>query len=293
MTDAVSMIDAASIGTPGCSTYVFTRRSYEPFIKDSFDQFSETRTGGAFTFMTGIGGFLQEFLYGYSGLRWEPNAVGLDPSLTSQLHGVVLHELHWRGRTFEVKVGSHQTTVSLESGSPLPIKTGGQIHKVRAGAPLTIPTRRPDLAPTTNPLRCQAAKASSAHAGAPALAAVDGSPATDWEPTSLPATLTVPLGGAHRLSGATLRWGATWPPPPKPNVHPPAHPVTPRRATTFVLEGSPDGDHWQRLASVKGRAKGTVDHLHFGATRVSFLRLKETAATEGEPPQLEEIETSG
>jgi hypothetical protein len=287
------MIDAASIGTPGCSTYVFTRRSYEPFIKDSFDQFSETRTGGAFTFMTGIGGFLQEFLYGYSGLRWEPNAVGLDPSLTSQLHGVVLHQLHWRGRTFEVKVGSHQTTVSLESGAPLPIETGGQIHKVRAGAPLAIPTRRPDLAPTTNPLRCQAAKASSAHAGAPALAAVDGSPATDWEPTSLPATLTIPLGGAHRFDGATLRWGATWPPPPKPNVHPPAHPVTPRRATTFVLEGSPDGDHWQRLASVRGRAKGTVDHLHFAATRVSFLRLKETAATEGEPPQLEEIETSG
>ena len=105
MTDAVSMIDTAALGVPGCSSYVFTRRSYEPFIKDPFDQFSETRTGGAFTFMTGIGGFLQEFLYGYSGLRWEPNAVALDPSLTSQLPGVVLHQLHWRGRTFDVKVG--------------------------------------------------------------------------------------------------------------------------------------------------------------------------------------------
>ncbi|HWH20179.1 MAG TPA: glycosyl hydrolase family 65 protein [Solirubrobacterales bacterium] len=292
MTDAVSMLDAASIGTPGCSTYVFTRRSYEPFIKDSFDQFSETRTGGAFTFMTGIGGFLQEFLYGYSGLRWEPNAVALDPSLTSQLHGLALHELHWRGRTFDVKVGSHQTTVTLDSGAPLPVKTGGQIHKVRAGAPLTIPTRRPDLTPTSNPLRCQAAKASSAHAGAPALAAVDGSPATDWEPTSLPATLTVPLHGTHRLDGATLRWGATWPPPPKPNVHPPARPVIPRRATAYTLEGSADGSRWQRLASVKGRAKGTVDHLHFPSTRVRFLRLKETAATEGEPPLLEELESA-
>ena len=80
MTDAVSMIDTAAIGTPGCSAYVFTRRSYEPFIKDVFDQFSETREGGAFTFMTGIGGFLQEFLYGYSGLRWEGNAVRLRPT---------------------------------------------------------------------------------------------------------------------------------------------------------------------------------------------------------------------
>jgi trehalose/maltose hydrolase-like predicted phosphorylase len=292
MTDAVSMIDTAALGVPGCSTYVFTRRSYEPFIKDPFDQFSETRTGGAFTFMTGIGGFLQEFLYGYSGLRWEPNAVALDPSLTSQLPGVVLHQLHWRGRTFDVKVGPHQTTVALGSGAALPVKTGGKIHKVRTGAPLTIPTRRPDLAPTTNPLRCQAVKASSAHAGAPALAAVDGSRATDWEPTSLPAKLTVPLDGAHRLDGATLRWGQTWPPAPKPNVHPPAKPVKTRRATAYVLEGSLDGRHWQRLASVKNRAKGTVDHLHFAPASVKFLRLKETAATEGEPPLLEELETS-
>ena len=44
-------------------------------MRDVFDQFSETRTGGAFTFMTGIGGFLQEFLYGYSGLRFGVAAV--------------------------------------------------------------------------------------------------------------------------------------------------------------------------------------------------------------------------
>ena len=69
--------------------------------------------------------------------------------------------------------------------------------------------------------------------------------------------------------------------------------MKPRRATAYVLEGSLDGRHWQRLASVKNRAKGTVDHLHFAPTAVKFLRLKETAATEGEPPLLEELETSG
>ena len=70
MSDAVNSIDTSALETPGCSSYVYTQRSYEPFIRDVFDQFSETRHGGAFTFMTGIGGFLQEFLYGYSGLRW-------------------------------------------------------------------------------------------------------------------------------------------------------------------------------------------------------------------------------
>src|SRR5205085_3814418 len=97
MSDAVNLIDNAALNTPGCAGYVYVERSYQPFIKDVFHQFSETRTGGAFTFMTGIGGFLQEFLYGYSGLRWNPGNVGLNPSLNSQIGGIVLHGLNWRG----------------------------------------------------------------------------------------------------------------------------------------------------------------------------------------------------
>jgi hypothetical protein len=296
MTDAVSQIDTAALGVPGCSAYVFTKRSYEPFIKDVFDQFSETREGGAFTFMTGIGGFLQEFLYGYSGLRWEAGAVRLDPSLTAQIGAVVLHHLRWRGRVFDLTIGAHRTTVTLDSGKSLPVVDGsGRTHQVHAGAPLSVPTRRPDLAPSHgNALRCAAAGATSAAPGAPALAAVDGSPATQWQPGSLPAALTVPLHGAHRIDSATVRWGRSWPPAPAPNVPPPPHPVRVRRATDYVLLGSTDGKHWQRLARVAGRAKGTVDKLSFAPTSVRFLRLRVTAATKGlegkeEPPLLEEL----
>jgi trehalose/maltose hydrolase-like predicted phosphorylase len=299
MTDAVSMIDSAAIGVPGCSSYVFTRRSYEPFIKDVFNQFSETREGGAFTFMTGIGGFLQEFLYGYSGLRWDAGAVRLDPSTNAQVGEIVLHRLRWQGRVFDLSIGAHHTTVTLESGPPLPVRSGsGGVRRVSAGHSLTLPTRRPDLTPTGDPLRCAAASATSAAPGAPALAAVDGSPATDWQGASLPASLTVPLHGVHRLGHATLRWGRAWQPPPKPNVHPPTKPVLTRRATDYVLLGSPDGHHWKHLAKVTGRTKGTVDKLHFPPTTVSLLRLKVTAATKGiegkeEPPLLEELAASG
>ncbi len=113
MSDAVNLIDNAALGTPGCASYVYTERSYQPFIRDVFHQFSETRTGGAFTFMTGIGGFLQEFLYGYSGMRWETNNVALNPSLNGQIGGIVLHNLQWRGRTFTVTIGQQRTTVRL------------------------------------------------------------------------------------------------------------------------------------------------------------------------------------
>jgi trehalose/maltose hydrolase-like predicted phosphorylase len=298
MTDAVSMIDTASLGVPGCSAYVFTRRSYEPFIKDPFHQFSETREGGAFTFMTGIGGFLQEFLYGYSGLRWEGRAVRLDPMLNKAVGEIVLHHLRWRGRVFDVTIGPTTTVVEVESGAPLLVRSGtGELRHVEAGTSLTTTTRRPDRAPTTDALRCAAATASSANPGAPALAAVDGSPATQWEAAALPASLTVPLRGTQRIDRATVRWGHAWPPPPKPNVPPPSHPVRTRRATDYVLLGSSDGKRWQRLASVAGRAKGTIDKLRFPPTSVRYLRLKVTAATKGlegkeEPPLLQELSAS-
>jgi trehalose/maltose hydrolase-like predicted phosphorylase len=298
MTDAVSMIDTASLGVPGCSAYVFTRRSYEPFIKDVFDQFSETREGGAFTFMTGIGGFLQEFLYGYSGLRWEAGAVHLDPMLNKGVGEIVLHRLQWHGRVFDVTIGPTTTVVVNDSGPPLPMRNGrGEVRRIEAGTSWTMSTRRPDLEPTANAVRCAPAEASSANPGAPPLAAVDGSGATQWEAASLPATLTVPLSPARRIDRITLRWGLVRPGPPGPNVPPPSHPVRTRRATDYVVLGSSDGKHWRRLAAVSGHATGTNDTLRIPPTTVHYLRLRITAASKGiegkeEPPLLEELKAS-
>ena len=87
MSDAVNSIESDQLDPGGCQAFVYTERSYQPFLRDVFHQFSETRTGGAFTFMTGIGGFLQEFLYGYSGLRWQGSAVHLVARAVGSDHG--------------------------------------------------------------------------------------------------------------------------------------------------------------------------------------------------------------
>ena len=120
-------------------------------MRDVFDQFSETRTGGAFTFMTGIGGFLQEFLYGYSGLRFGARGVSLDPSLTGRMSGLVLHGLAWHGRRFTVAIGATDTTVTVDHGSSLPVRAGGTTYKVGHASPLRLQTRRPDRTPTEGP----------------------------------------------------------------------------------------------------------------------------------------------
>jgi trehalose/maltose hydrolase-like predicted phosphorylase len=292
MSDAVNSIDSSSLGIAGCSSYVFTERSYQPFIRDAFDQFSETSTGGAFTFMTGIGGFLQEFLYGYSGMRFGAHAVTLAPSITGQLGGVVLRGVSWQGRVFTVAIRRGSTTVTLASGPALPLSTPVGRRVVRTGHPITVHTHRPDLVPTRDRVRCGGATAGSAAPGAPALAAVDGSAATDWQPTSVPAALTAPVRGGHTIDAAVLQWGGQWPAQPKPNVHPAPGPVIVRRATRYTLLSSADGRHWRRLAVV-ARTGGSTDTLHFAPVHARLVRIRIAAAAAREPPLLQELRVTG
>jgi trehalose/maltose hydrolase-like predicted phosphorylase len=289
MSDAVNLIDNAALNTPGCADYVYVERSYQPFIKDTFHQFSETRTGGAFTFMTGIGGFLQEFLYGYSGMRWNSGNVGLDPTLSSQIGGVVLHDVQWRGRTFRVAIGQQRTTVTLVSGAPLPVMTTQGIRLVRRGRPLRLATRRPDLTASRDLVRCDRVTANSSQPGAPALAAVDGSTATDWEPTKVHATLTaslVPLSGPIRT--ITLLWGRLWPPSPAPNVPPPPAPVTHLRPSSYSIQVSSNGRTWRTVKTIGHRA-GVLDTVHLKAVKARFIRIRVTAVSAKKLPMLQEL----
>ena len=292
MSDAVNSIDSSALGTPGCSSFVFTQRSYQPFIRDVFHQFSETSTGGAFTFMTGIGGFLQEFLYGYSGMRLGADAVTLAPSLTRPLGGVVLRDVAWHRRTFTIAIRPFKTTVTLNRGRPLPLVTPAGHHLVSLGHGYTFATARPDLAGTRDRVRCAPATASSAAPGAPALAAVDGSSATDWAPASLPATLTVRIHGAQSVGRADVIWGRQWRPAPKPNVMPPPFPVLVRRATRYAVLVSGDGRHWRQVAFVRSD-RGTTDVLSFPRVRARYLRLAITAASQHRPPLLQELRLTG
>jgi trehalose/maltose hydrolase-like predicted phosphorylase len=290
MSDAVNSIGSSALGAPGCASFVYTERSVEPFIRDAFDQFSETRTGGAFTFMTGIGGFLQEFIYGYSGLRLNANTVQVAPTLTRQLGGVVLHGVSWHGRRFSVAIGQRTTSVTVTSGGSLPITSASGSHEIATGQTLTIPARRPDLGATSDVVRCSTATATSSQAGAPALAAVDGSPATGWQPRSVPATLTAPVArGPRAVTTVTLHWGQRWPEPSVPDQTPPTGPPMTLRATDYVVAASVDGRNWHAVAQVNGGAAGTTDVLTFPPTEARYLSVRITAGTGTSPPELDEL----
>ncbi|RDG39210.1 glycosyl hydrolase family 65 protein [Streptomyces corynorhini] len=221
MTDAIHAIDAAAIGEPGCSAYTYLQRSVRPFTRGPFALFSEARGDKAGAddplsgspaqdFLTGQGGFLQVFTHGLTGLRLREDGVRLDPTLPPQLaRGVTLRGLRWQGRTYEVALGARETTVRLTSGAPFTVHTPGGARTLTGT--LTLPTRRPDLAPTPDVARCRPASATSEEPGQYAAAAVDGSPATAWVPAEATAALTVDLGRTARVGSVTPRWTRTRP----------------------------------------------------------------------------------
>jgi hypothetical protein len=227
-------------------------------------------------------------------MRWNPSSVALNPSLSSQMGGIVLHDVQWRGRTFRVAIGPQRTTVTLTSGAPLPVTTPRGLRRVRRGHALTMVTRRPDLTKTRDLARCGRVRASSSEPGAPALAAVDGSPATDWQPAKVHATLTTPLAPlAGSVRTITLRWGRMWPAAPAPDVPPPPGPVTVLRPFAYTVQVSRNGRAWRTVARFGGRS-GVVDTVHVrGGAKTRFVRVRVTAPSTAKLPELDELTATG
>ncbi|MGO2665660.1 glycosyl hydrolase family 65 protein, partial [Mycetocola reblochoni] len=140
MTDAMHSIVSAGLGRSR-DAYWYTKRSADPFLRAPFQQFAEERDGGAFTFVTGAGGFLQEFLYGYSGLRLREDGVVLRPLLPAALDGITLTGLQHRGTLFAIAIGPRVTTVSVQEGPGLTVHSDVGVVEVAAGGSATIPTR--------------------------------------------------------------------------------------------------------------------------------------------------------
>jgi hypothetical protein len=273
MTDAIHSIAASALDAPGCSAYTYMLRSYRPFLREPYLQFSEFApvklTATAYDFLTGVGGFMQEFLYGFSGFRPLPAAVRLDPSLPPQLGGITLRNLAWQGRTFTVHIGPRDTTVTLNSGAPLPVITPDGAKTVQLGAPLIIPTRRPDLLPTDDLVRCRQITATSSLPGSPPVAAVDGSPSTAWVAAESHATLTVKLAASVVLGKIKVVRGSSGPIP-------------------YSVETSSNGVQWKTIATSPVTSTG-VDEFTSPPIQAKFLRLVFQGADAAKPPSIAEL----
>lgn len=281
MTDSVHMIAAAGIGDPGCVDYTYLLRSVQPFIREPYAQFSESRGekagdnagAPAFTFLTGAGGFLQTFPYGLAGLRWGTDSLHLAPTLPPQLsRGVRISEVKWQGRGISIAIGPKTTTVTLLSGPSATLGTpDGQVRLTRR-APVRLATARPDLDPTGNIARCMSATSDSAESGYYPAAAVDGNSSTAWAAEKAQADLTIDLGSTQRMAGASVSRAG-------------------EGVFGYEVQTSSDGRTWTTRHTAAPRAG--ADRVRFAEVNARFARLHFTGADGTDIPRIAEFAVGG
>jgi protein-glucosylgalactosylhydroxylysine glucosidase len=112
-------VDAAELGDRALVDSLLPY-SYRAHTQGPFLMLSETPTNHAVNFLTGAGGFLQQVIFGYTGLRLHNG--GLEPQfpsvLPSRISRLVLRGLHVKGRRFDVIVDSAGRRMVPHAGGP-------------------------------------------------------------------------------------------------------------------------------------------------------------------------------
>jgi trehalose/maltose hydrolase-like predicted phosphorylase len=111
-------VDAAELGDRALVDSLLPY-SYRAHTQGPFLMLSETPTNHAVDFLTGAGGFLQQVIFGYTGLRLhDPGLEAQFPSiLPSHIRRLVLHGLHVKGKRYDVIVDSAGRRMVPHTGS--------------------------------------------------------------------------------------------------------------------------------------------------------------------------------
>lgn len=88
--------------------------SYKKYLRGPFHALAETPTGETTSFVTGAGGFLQQIVFGYTGLRFGDEGLGAEypPVLPSRVRRLILRNISIRGKRHDVLVEGDTTRVT-------------------------------------------------------------------------------------------------------------------------------------------------------------------------------------
>ena len=92
----------------------FFKFSYKPYLRGPFNVLAETPTNMSTNFLTGAGGFLQQVLFGYTGLRITENGLvkKYSPMLPKGVKEVTITNLKFRGKYYDVVVKGGTTKLT-------------------------------------------------------------------------------------------------------------------------------------------------------------------------------------
>lgn len=224
MTWGLYGIAANSLATSGCAFWTYLVKSFQPYIRSPWYQYSEQQddnpgipdplTGNdinpAFPFLTGHGELLQIFTAGFLGLRVTHRNLVINPALPPQLKHFKPPIQFYNGAVVQFRMNRTHTTIkrldaSLFDGlvpdqygkEDMPITVGRGVDDADAQTVLlpingtaVVGNRLYDtqLSVPGNTLQCQ--NASSAHGDLP-FAATDGYGGTFWQPEAANITAAI------------------------------------------------------------------------------------------------------
>jgi trehalose/maltose hydrolase-like predicted phosphorylase len=107
MGNTLLAVDAAELGDRALLDSLLPH-SYQAHLRGPFHMLSETPRNDAVNFVTGAGGFLQQVIFGYTGLRIGDGGLepAFEPLLPSKVTRLVLRNVYCRGRRYDVVVDS-------------------------------------------------------------------------------------------------------------------------------------------------------------------------------------------
>ncbi|KAJ4997391.1 Acid trehalase [Colletotrichum sp. SAR 10_66] len=224
MTWSMYAITANSLATSGCAFWTYLVKSFQPYIRGPWYQYSEQQddepgvldplTGNAinpaFPFLTGHGGLLQTFTAGFLGLRVTQRNLVINPSLPPQLQSFKPPIQYYNGAVVSFRMNRTHTVITRRDAShfdglvpdqygkeDMPITVGRDVDDpnartvlLRVNDTVVVQNRLYDAAISVpgNILQCHGA--TSSH-GELAFAATDGYGGTFWQPGTCDATAAV------------------------------------------------------------------------------------------------------
>jgi protein-glucosylgalactosylhydroxylysine glucosidase len=104
MTITLYPLIAAELGQRTLIDSLLVRKVYEQYPHGPFMVLSETPTNQSVNFLTGAGGFLQQFIYGYTGLRLTDKGLvpRFKPILPSSIRRLRLRNIQSRGKRYDI-----------------------------------------------------------------------------------------------------------------------------------------------------------------------------------------------
>lgn len=233
MTWSMYAITANSLATSGCAFWTYLVKSFKPYIRGPWYQYSEQQddnpgvpdplTGNpintAFPFLTGHGGLLQVFTAGFLGLRVTHQNLVINPSLPPQLTHFKPPIQFYNGAVVSFNMNRTHTSIKRLDASSfdglVPDQYGEDDMPIIVGRGLDDADARTVMLPLNgvavvenrlydtqvavpgNILQCQ--NASSPH-GDLAFAATDGYGGTFWQPdaSNITAALVVEIESSQQ-----------------------------------------------------------------------------------------------